>query len=306
MAAQTETNKRTIPGLNALVRSLVEQETLTHPFWVGGYVARRYVSDSGHLYFDLVDEDYSIGCIVRASVKNNLPFEIATGMDIEVYGSVRVYERKADVQIDVEQIRLIESEQKIADTNLLNQLAQKGLWPRDKKTLPTLIRKIGLITSKQSDALHDFEDTYRTEGGIAQVKVSDVRLQGEQAPQVIADAIQRVGKSWDVDVIVLTRGGGRSADLAVFDSLLIAEAICRSPVPVITGIGHQRDHTLADEVADYKAITPTAVASFLARTKPPAEQTTLVTLPNDRLLYATIGIIVVAIVVILALLANHI
>ncbi len=176
MTEQTETNKRTIPSLNALVRSLVGQETLTRPFWVGGYVARRFVSDAGHLYFDIVDEGYSISCMVRTSVKNNLGFEIATGMDLEVYGSVRVYERKADIQIDVEQVKLIETEQKIADTNLLNQLSQKGLWTRDKKPIPKLIRKIGLITSKQSDALHDFEDTYRGEGGIAQVKVSDVRL----------------------------------------------------------------------------------------------------------------------------------
>ncbi len=303
--AQTETNKRNILGLNALVRSLVEQETLGHPFWVGGYVARRFNSNVGHLYFDLVDEDYSIGCMLRASVKNTLRFEISNGMDIEVYGCVRVYERKADIQIEVEQIRLIESQQKIVDTNLLNQLTQAGLWPRDKKPLPKVINKIGLITSKQSDALHDFEDTYRSEGGLATVKLTDVRLQGEQAPQVIADAIKRVGKSGDVDVIVITRGGGRSTDLGVFDNLLIAEAICRSTIPVVTGIGHQRDHTLTDEVADYKAITPTAVASFLARIKP-LPQPIVVTPKNNRLLYMALGVIVVAIAVILMLLTNRI
>jgi exodeoxyribonuclease VII large subunit len=303
--AENETNKRNIPGLNALIRGMVEQETLGHPFWVGGYVTRRFNSDSGHLYFHLMDEDYSIGCIIRAPVKNKLSFEISNGMDLEVYGSIRVYERKADIQIEIEQVRLIETQQKIVDTNLLNQLEKAGVWPREKKPMPTIIRKIGLITSKQSDALHDFEDTYRSEGGTAAVKLSDVRLQGDQAPQVIADAIRRVGKSGDVDVIVLTRGGGRTADLAVFDSLIIAEAICRCAIPVITGIGHQRDHTLADEVADYKAITPTAVASYLARIKPP-EQPLPITASSNRLLYITIAIIVVAIVIILALLTSHI
>jgi exodeoxyribonuclease VII large subunit len=305
MVAETETNRRNIPGLNALIRSLVEQETLGHPFWVGGYVTHRFNSDAGHLYFRLTDEDYSIGCIIRAPVKNKLGFEISSGMDIEVYGCVRVYERKADIQIEVEQVRLIESQQKIVDTNLLNQLEKIGLWPHEKKPMPNVIRKIGLVTSKQSDALHDFEDTYRSEGGTAAVKLSDVRLQGDQAPQVIADAIRRVGKSGDVDVIVLTRGGGRTADLAVFDSLLIAEAICRCTVPVITGIGHQRDHTLADEVADYKAITPTAVASYLARIKPPEQPMTIAT-SNNRLLYITFAIIIVAVVIILVLLTNHI
>ena len=123
MAAQTETNKRNIPSLNALIRSLVEQETLQHPFWVGGFVTRRFKSDAGHLYFDLVDEDYSISCIIRASVLNNLSFEISNGMDLEVYGYIQVYERKADVQVNVEQVRLNESQQKLVDTNLLNQLA---------------------------------------------------------------------------------------------------------------------------------------------------------------------------------------
>src|SRR5689334_13750138 len=103
MAAQTESNKRNIPSLNALIRSLVEQETLQHPFWVGGFVTRRFKSDAGHLYFDLVDEDYSISCIIRASVLNNLSFEISNGMDLEVYGYIRVYERKADVQVNIEQ-----------------------------------------------------------------------------------------------------------------------------------------------------------------------------------------------------------
>ncbi len=107
-------------------------------------------------------------------------------------------------------------------------------------------------------------------------------------------------------MIVLTRGGGRSSDLAVFDSLIIAEAICRCPVPVITGIGHQRDDTLADEVADYKAITPTAVASFLARIKPPQEPTITVATKNNRLLYIAIGIIFLAVVVILLLIANQV
>ena len=114
--AQTETNTRNIPGLNALIRSLVEQETLGHPFWVGGYVTRRFNSDTGHLYFDLVDEDYSIGCMIREPVKNNLGFEISNNMYLEVYGCVRVYERKADIQIEVEQVRRIETQQKLIDT----------------------------------------------------------------------------------------------------------------------------------------------------------------------------------------------
>jgi exodeoxyribonuclease VII large subunit len=122
-----------------------------------------------------------------------------------------------------------------------------------------------LITSKQSEAIHDFEDTYRKEGGTSSIRLIDARVQGHQASREIADAINRLNRERDTDVIALIRGGGRVADLAIFNDYQIAEAICRSSIPVITGIGHQRDDTIADQVADIREITPTAVAIRLAR-----------------------------------------
>jgi exodeoxyribonuclease VII large subunit len=130
-----------------------------------------------------------------------------------------------------------------------------------------------LITSKQSEALHDFEDMYRKEGGISSIRLVDVRVQGQQASREIADAINRLNREQDTDVIALIRGGGRVADLAVFNDYFIAEAICRSSIPVITGIGHQRDETIADQVADVREITPTAVAIRLARHSQTASST---------------------------------
>jgi exodeoxyribonuclease VII large subunit len=123
------------------------------------------------------------------------------------------------------------------DVTVQEQLAQKGLWPKTKRPLPQNIRKIGLVTSKQSDALHDFEDVYRSEKGQASVKLTDVRLQGQQAPREIADAINQLNHDQLVDVIAIVRGSGRAAELAVFDDLLIAEAICQTTIPVVTGIG---------------------------------------------------------------------
>lgn len=136
---------------------------------------------------------------------------------------------------------------------------------QSKKPLPSKIEKIGLITSKQSDALHDFEDTYRSEKGTASIRLSDVRLQGQQAVREITDAINHLNNESSIDVIVIIRGGGRAADLAVFYDYLIAEAICRSTIPVVTGLGHQRDSTFADQVADASSITPTAAALLVAR-----------------------------------------
>jgi len=265
MSENPEESKRSLRQTNALVRALVEQETLDYPFWVSGIVTRCFVSDFGHVYFDLTDEDYSINCMVRQPVRGTLNFTFSNGIEVEVFGTVRVYEKAAKIQIEVEQARHIETPKPVLDATVLEQLKAKGVWPRTKLPLPNTINHIGVVTSKQSQALHDFEDHYRREGGTASCKVIDVRLQGQQAPREIADAINRFNREKQVEVIVITRGGGRASELTVFNDPLIVEAICRSAIPVITGIGHQRDDTLADQVADFSAITPTAAASYLAK-----------------------------------------
>ena len=305
----SEEARRSINQVNRLVKSLIEQETTGYPFWVGGYVSRHYVSDFGHEYFDLTDEDYLINCILRNTVRGTLNFEIANGMDIEVYGAIQVYERQAKVQIQVDQVRLISTNTYVLDQTVQMQLAEKGLWPPVKQPLPTDIRQIGLVTSKRSEALKDFEDTYRHEHGGAALKVADVLLVGQQAPQQIAQAIERYNHHHQVDVIVLTRGGGRSAELSVFNDLLVAEAICRSQIPVVTGIGHQRDDTLADHVADVSTITPTAAAVELARrTRPEQDIFAAETAPkptaSNQALFISVAIIVAAIIIALVLLSQ--
>jgi exodeoxyribonuclease VII large subunit len=302
MSVPNEAPNRTIPQVNALVRALVEQETLGYPFWVGGYVTRCFISDFGHIYFDLNDDDHSISCMVRERTRGTLDFTISNGMDIEVCGPIRVYEKTAKVQIEVEKARLIQRPAYIPDASIIEQLEKKGLWPKTKKPISPSVERIGIVTSKHSEALHDFEDMYRQEGGKASIKPIDVRLQGQQAPREIADAINRLNKEAQVDVIVLTRGGGRSADLAIFNDLLIAEAMCRSSIPIVTGIGHQRDETFADLVADVSTNTPTAAASYLAKLSGaaiPASKSSIAVY-----VAAAIAILAVAVVVGLFLL-NH-
>lgn len=305
----SEETKRSINQVNRLIKSLIEHETTGFPFWVGGYVSRHYVSDFGHEYFDLTDEDFSISCMLRNTVRGTLSFEIANGMDIEVFGTLQVYERQARVQIQVEEVRLISANGFVLDQTVQQQLAEKGLWPPVKKPLPAEIRQIGLVTSKRSEALKDFEDTYRSERGGAALKVADVLLVGQQAPQQIAGAIERYNHQHQVDVIVLTRGGGRSTELSVFNDLLVAEAICRSQIPVVTGIGHQRDSTLADHVADVTTITPTAAAVELARRTRPqqdtlAAETTARPATSNQALFISVAIIIAAIIIALVLLSQ--
>jgi exodeoxyribonuclease VII large subunit len=213
-------------------------------------------------------------------------------MDIEVLGTIRLYEKQARVQIEIDRVRLLDRPGFVPDTNIVSQLEKKGLWPKKRQSLPQEIRRIGLITSKHSDAIHDFEDTYRRERGAASIQLIDVRLQGQQAPREIADAINRLNTEKQVDVIVIVRGGGRVADLAVFNDYFIAEAICRSSIPIVTGIGHQRDETFADQVADVQEITPTAAAIRLARQSAPV---TTQTQTMSWVTYVSIGIAVLAV-----------
>jgi exodeoxyribonuclease VII large subunit len=303
----TGENRRTVNEVNSMVRALVEQETLGYPFWVNGIVTRYFISNLGHIYFDLTDESFTISCMLNERRRGIIDFEISNGMELEVFGSVRVYDKTAKVQIDVEQVRLVNHDAYVMDATVQEQLAQMGCWPPQRRPLPAIIQRIGVVTSRHSDALHDFEDTYRKEGGSGVIQVEDVRVQGYQAPRQIAQAIERLNRDDKVEVIALIRGGGREDELAVYNDIAIAQAICQSAIPVITGIGHQRDDTLADQMADFKAITPTAAALELAKHVPqvvapiPA-QVQPQTPTSNKLLIA--AVIILAIVVVFLLISG--
>jgi exodeoxyribonuclease VII large subunit len=255
------------------VQAVVERETGNEKVIVDGFVKRIFVSDRGHLYFDLYDENYQIPCMVPDKTRHTLGIRLTAHQEVRVFGTIRVYDPRAEVQIEVENLEPIEPQPRESDAAVLDQLKAAGLWPKQKKPLPPLIRAIGLVTSKQSEALHDFDHEYRKalldeQRQPAAVKLIDVPLQGSQAPRHIADAVERFSQDQEIDVIVLARGGGRDAELAVFNDYLIVEAICRSQKPVVTGIGHQRNETTADIVADLQLSTPAIAAVSLAEHNP--------------------------------------
>ena len=250
--------------LNARLKAIVEEKTADKPVRVQGTVRRVYQSDKGHTYFTLSDRNFSIDCIVRTEKRRSIGFTLRNNTEVEVFGPVAVYDRKAQLQIDVTEIRLMDRPVLRDHQEVVAYLEQRGLWPPPRRELPSTIQRIAIVTSEKSKALSDFESQYRIAGGTAQIQLVAVRVQGQHAAQEIADAIQRLNLEAEADVIVLTRGGGRDAELAVFDDALIAEAICRSAIPIVTGIGHQRDESVADQIADLNAGTPTAAAYRLA------------------------------------------
>lgn len=265
MTSTDSENRRSIAQVNRLLRSIIEAETLENFFWVGGRIDRFYKSDLGHVYFDLVDERSRIRCMIREELANQLPIDPRNHLDIEVYGDIHFYEDRAEAQINVLDLRVPDVSADRAPA--IDRLRAKGLYPPTKKPPPAEIRRIGVITSRSSRAVGDFESAYQGAGEravLAPVVWKYVILEGDRALQSIVDAVAALDEDPQIDVLAIMRGGGRSENLAIFDTYEIAQAIIGSRTYCVTGIGHHKDNTLADNVADYAASTPTAVAHYLA------------------------------------------
>ena len=257
--------ERSVARVNRMLRSIVEAETLEHFFWVGGRVEGYHKSERGHVYFDLVDDRSRISCFLPEERVGRFPFDLHNHLDIEVYGDIHFYENWARAEINVVDLRIADA---AADTvPAVERLRAERLYPPAKRPPPDHIRRIGVITSQSSRAIGDFENAYQSAGErgvLAPVTWKYVALEGDRATQSIVDAILALDAQRDINAIAIIRGGGRSVNLAVFDSYAIARAITKCGAYLLTGIGHHKDSTLADEVADFSASTPTAAAHHLA------------------------------------------
>lgn len=267
MTDATQQNQRSLAQINRMIYNIVAAEMNEYFFWTRGKIERCYQSqDSGHAYFDIVDDKMSIRCVLRERHRGHIPFELRNGLDIEVYGNVQVYEEWARPRIHVTDARLIN--QTIDARPAVDILKREQLYPPRRKPPPDAIRRIGIITSRRSHAIGDFENAYQSAGEravLAPVKWQYAMLEGERAIPAIVDAIQKLDQDPEIDVIAILRGGGRSEHLSVFDNIDIARAIIQAETFIITGIGHHKDATLADDVADIAASTPTAAAHRLAQ-----------------------------------------
>ncbi len=258
-------NHRSIAQIARTLRSIIEAETLEHYFWVGGRIDRLYKSDLGHIYFDLVDGDSRIRCVLWEERVGHILFDLKNHLDVEVYGDVNFFERRSEAQINVLKIR--QTNDTVHAASAIEKLRAEGLFPKVKKEPPATIRRVGLVTSRSSRAIGDFETTYQEAGRravLAPLSWQYTLLEGERAAQSIVDGINAHDANPEVDIIVIIRGGGRTENLAPFDELDVLRAIIGCSKYLVTGIGHHRDHVLADDVADYVVATPTAAAIHVA------------------------------------------
>ncbi len=222
----------------------------------------------GHLYFALKDEAASIDAKVWASMAGRLRFALRDGLEVVAEGSVDLYEPQGRYSLIVQRLEPVgEGALALAFEQLKERLAAEGLIGpnrvRPPRPLPFLPRRIGVVTSRTGAALQDFLRVLHSRHPRLSVLLCDARVQGEGSAPEVARAIERLART-DVDVIVVTRGGGSVEDLWTFNEEVVARAIHASPVPVVSAIGHEIDFTISDFVADWRAPTPSAAAEKLA------------------------------------------
>lgn len=233
--------------------------------WVEGEISNLARPASGHIYFSLKDTNAQIRCVMFRGNQQKVPFEIKNGLQVIVRAKVGLYEPRGDLQ-------LIADEMEEAGFGALQRqfealkkkLFSEGLFAEEqKKNIPEFAREIALVTSPSGAALRDFLKVIRRRYPLVKISLYAVPVQGDKAASAIQSAIQTINVKNNFDVIVLIRGGGSIEDLWAFNDEKLARAIAASSTPVITGIGHEIDYTIADFVADLRAPTPSIAAELV-------------------------------------------
>lgn len=250
-----------VSELNRRVRQLVERELPL--MWIAGEISSFTRAASGHCYFSLKDAQAQVRCVFFRHKAALLDFAVENGMQVEVRALPTLYEARGDFQLNVETLRraglglLYE-----AFERLKKKLEAEGLFAAERKRpLPVFPRAIGVVTSLAAAALRDVLTTLARRMPAIPVILYPAPVQGEGSAEKIAQAIRTASARSEVDVLLVCRGGGSMEDLWAYNEEVVARAVADCAVPVVSGVGHETDFTIADFVADLRAPTPTAAAA---------------------------------------------
>lgn len=253
-----------VSALTDYLKVLFESDHLLADIWVEGEVSNVFVSQSGHCYFTLKDQPSQLECVLFGRNLARQRHTLRLGDQVAVHGRMGIYERRGQYQLVADVIQpaglglmWLQLEQ------LRQQLEAEGLFEESRKrALPTPPRTIGVVTSAQGAVWHDIQQVARRRYPFVELVLAPAAVQGDGSAESLVralDALQRVDR---IDLIIVARGGGSIEDLWSFNDERVVRAIFACRVPVVTGIGHETDHTLADEVADLRAPTPSAAAEI--------------------------------------------
>jgi len=251
-----------VSTLNRLARQRLES---AFPLcWVSGEISNLTVAASGHAYFSLKDAQAQVRCVMFRNKAQLLGFRLENGLKVEARVLVSLYEPRGDFQLNVEALRRAgQGDLYERFLRLKAQLEAEGLFAAERKRpLPPFPRTLGIVTSPQAAALRDVLTTLRRRAPHVNVVLYPTLVQGEEAPRQIVAAIQAAAARQECEVLLVVRGGGSIEDLWAFNDEAVARAIAACPMPVVSGVGHETDFTIADFAADLRAPTPTAAAEL--------------------------------------------
>ena len=262
--------ERKILSVSQIVNNVkVQLETQFQDIWVRGEISNFKTPSSGHSYFTLKDSDAQVRAVCFRMQRRLLKFRPQDGMDVIVHGSLSVYPPRGEFQLVVEFMEPVgPGALQLAFDQLKSRLKSEGLFEEvHKKSLPLLPSKIGIVTSSTGAAIHDILRVLSRRNDRLNILIFPTKVQGTGSAQQVARGIHYFNTREDIDVIIVTRGGGSLEDLWAFNEEEVARAIFDSDIPVISAVGHQIDFTIADFVADLRAPTPSAAAEIVSGTR---------------------------------------
>jgi exodeoxyribonuclease VII large subunit len=232
--------------------------------WVEGEISNFRPHHSGHLYFTLKDSEAQISCVMWRSRAQGISVQIADGLKVRVYGSIRLYEKSGRYQLDLLRIESAGlGDLQYQFEQLKERLHGEGLFDVEhKRKLPQFPQKIGVITSLTGAAIQDIISVFLRRSPSTNLILYGVKVQGEGAAAEIVNAINLFNADYAVDIIIVGRGGGSLEDLWAFNEEIVARAIFNSQIPIISAVGHEIDYTIADFVSDVRAPTPSVAAEI--------------------------------------------
>jgi len=262
----------TVSALTEQIKDLLESHF--EFLWVEGEISNFRVPGSGHFYMDLKDEGAKIRAVMFRPQSRYLKFMPEDGMKVLAQGRIGVYRPRGEYQLILGYLEPLGiGALALAFEQLKRKLAAQGVFDEKiKKPLPFLPRRVAVITSPTGAAIRDFLKVLRRRFANIEIIVVPVKVQGEEATAEMVEALELVNRELDVDVIVLTRGGGSLEDLWAFNREELALAIRASGVPVVSAVGHEIDVTISDLAADFRAPTPSAAAELLVVEKEALEE----------------------------------
>ena len=254
----------TVTTLTNYLREVLETDEILRDVWVRGEISNFSQPRSGHLYFTLKDNDAQLRCVMWKGQTFRLRFSPKDGQSVEAHGAMSFYPAGGQVQLYIDEMQPVGEGQLFQEfLRLKARLEAEGLFaPELKRPLPQFPRHIGVITSASGAALQDILNPLRRRLPLVRVTLAPTAVQGAEAPGGIVSAFQSLKALPDLDLVILARGGGSIEDLWAFNDEAVAYAIRASHVPVISGVGHETDFTIADFAADLRAPTPTAAAEL--------------------------------------------